>query len=77
MNGKIFLRKSVKSAKFNVTLPKGVELNCFVDDGMRIFAESPINKNVYVRVSEMNIEKSEWEKFDGSLVLKELAKQKK
>ncbi len=62
MNGKIVLRNSVKSKKFNVTFPKNTELKCFVDDEMRIFAEHPTDKNVFIRVSEMNIKSSVWEK---------------
>ena len=40
------------STKFGVVFPAGLELNCFVDVGGRIFAEHPSKKNVYMKVSE-------------------------
>jgi hypothetical protein len=62
MNGKIVLKRPSKSKKFNIMFPKNIELNCFVDDEMRIFAEHPTDKNVYIRVSEFNIKSVVWNK---------------
>jgi hypothetical protein len=42
------------SAKFGVVFPANVELKCFVDDEMRIYAEHPKTSSVFMRVSEMN-----------------------
>ena len=54
MKGTIKLKEPMTSAKFGVVFPANVELKCFVDDEMRIFAEHPKTSNVFMRVSEMN-----------------------
>ena len=54
MKGTIKLKKEMTSKKFGVVFPANVELKCFVDDEMRIFAEHPKTSNVFMRVSEMN-----------------------
>ena len=54
MKGTLKLREQVTSAKFGVTFPANVELECWVDDEMRIFAYHPKHKNVCIRIGEMN-----------------------
>jgi hypothetical protein len=54
MKGTLKLKERVESAKFGVVFPANVELDCFVDDELRIFAYHPTMKNVCIRIGEMN-----------------------
>lgn len=63
MTGKIWLRESVTSKKFGVTFPANTQLHAYVDDEFRIFAEHPEMKGAHIRVSEMNVKKSEWNDY--------------
>lgn len=54
MKGTLKLRNEVTSAKFGVVFPANVELKCWVDDEMRIFAYHPKHENLCIRIGEMN-----------------------
>ena len=62
MTGTITLKKSMTSTKFGVVFPAGLELNCFVDGGGRIFAEHPTKKNLYMKLSKK--EKQDFKSFN-------------
>lgn len=55
--GKLILKRSVKSKKFDVSFPSNTPLSFFKSEG-NFFAEHPKHKNLYIRVSTKNIK--EW-----------------
>lgn len=65
MNGTLQLIAPITSKKSGVVFPRNVDLNFFVDDKGRIFAEHTATKKIYVRVKELNAHNVKYEKNIG------------
>jgi len=61
VTGKITLNKTIKSTKFvGEVLPSGVELNAFIDDKNRIYAQHSVKTGIYLLVKAGDITTSTW-----------------
>lgn len=50
MKGTVKLKHEKTSKKFGVVFPADTELNCFMDDELRLYVEHPRHKGVHMEV---------------------------
>lgn len=55
MSGKIKLKESVKTGRFGVVFPSDIEMNYYLDDDNRVFAQHPTERSIHICVELNNI----------------------